>query len=80
MEQWSQWSREIGLLICIILFVWVTNEHVRFSTLVFTFSVGFKCRVATLLCTVYYVVLFRFQVDIFDPDTHTGNLVCTRPN
>eukprot|EP00961_Rhodomonas_salina_P289051 3906112-Rhodomonas_salina.1 len=80
MELWSQWIKEFGLFFCIILFagVWVTNEHVRFSALVFTFSVGFTCGVATLVGTVYYVVLFRFQVDIFDLDTH--NLVCTRPN
>ena len=77
MEPWSQWSREFGLLFCIILFVWVTNEYVRLSALVITFCVGFTCGVATLLGTAYYVLLFRFQVDIFDPDTH--NLVCTRP-
>ena len=56
--------------------VWTISEHVKFSTLVVTFIIGFAAGVASILGVIYYFILIRFDINILYPSTH--DLVCSR--
>eukprot|EP00961_Rhodomonas_salina_P300553 3939886-Rhodomonas_salina.1 len=62
-------------IICIIL---IAVENVKITTIVTTFLIGYALGVASILGVIYCFLLIRFQIDIFDAETH--NLVCSRPS
>eukprot|EP00961_Rhodomonas_salina_P123909 1670267-Rhodomonas_salina.1 len=55
----------------------IAAESVRITTIVTTFLTGYALGVASIIGAIYYLLLIRFQLDIFDPETH--NLVCSQP-
>jgi len=60
----------------LLVAAWTISEHVKFSTIVITFIIGYAVGVASILGVIYYFILIRFDINILDPSTH--DLVCSR--
>eukprot|EP00961_Rhodomonas_salina_P242948 3282266-Rhodomonas_salina.1 len=69
-------ARDLILLIWIICIVWITTEHVKFSTIVITFIIRYACGVVSVLGVIYYFILIRFEINIFEPSMQ--NIICSR--
>eukprot|EP00961_Rhodomonas_salina_P181372 2448297-Rhodomonas_salina.2 len=68
---------EFLFLFWIIGIILIAAENVRITTILTTFLTGYALGVASILRVIYCFLLIKFQIDIFDSETH--NLVCSCP-
>ena len=69
---------EYLFLVWIVGVILIAAENVKITTILTTFLTGYALGVASILGAIYWFLRIRFQIDIFDVETH--NLVCSRPS